>query len=515
MTNSPSEQHGKAVDQQAPEHRNLGVALVVIATAQLMVVLDASIVNVALPSIQRALHFSSANLEWVVNAYTLAFGGLLLLGGRTGDLFGRRRMFMIGIGLFAGASLLGGFATSEAWLITARACQGVGGAIAAPTALALIASTFPEGPPRNRAMGVYAAMSGAGAAIGVLLGGILTDAISWRWVLFVNVPIGLFVLILAPRVLGETEARPGRLDLPGALSVTAGMTLLVYGLIHAAGGHGWGTPATVIPLVVGGLLLVVFVFIEARAADPLMPLDIFSNRNRNGAYGIMLAMGTAMFAMFFFLTLFLQNVLGFSPLRAGFSYLPFALTIMIVAGLASQLVGRTGPRVPLMIGTLLAASGLFYFAQLGPSSSYFTDVLPGMLLAASGMALCFVPLTLAAVSGIRRDEAGIASALLNSGQQVGGSLGLAVLGTIAATVTHNDLTTAFGDRAARFANGSPAGASTGVRETVATAYTNGFTTAFTVGAVIMLVAFLLAVIVVRVGRGAPAEAPVLAFDLPQ
>ena len=496
-------------DQQAPAHRHLGLALVVIATAQLMVVLDASIVNVALPSVQRALRFSSANLEWVVNAYTLAFGGLLLLGGRTGDLFGRRRMFMVGVGLFSVASFLGGFATSQAWLISARALQGVGGAIAAPTALALIASTFEEGPSRNRAMGVYAAMSGAGAAIGVLLGGILTDALSWRWVLFVNVPIGLFVLLLAPRVLGETQTQSGRLDLPGALSATAGMTLLVYGLIHASGAHGWGSPGTVIPLVLGGLLLVTFVVIESRSAHALMPLDIFSNRNRNGAYAVMLAIGTAMFSMFFFLTLFMQNVLGYSALRAGVAYLPFAVIIMVVAGAAAKLVSRAGPRFPLALGTLLASGGLFWFSRLTPDSSYLTGVLPGMVLGASGMALTFVPLTVLAVSGIRRDEAGIASALLNSGQQVGGSLGLAVLGTVAATVTRNDLVGAFGSGTAqRITNGTAsasARAPASVHHTVSTAYTNGFTTAFEVGAVILLAAFLLAVTVIRVDRDPVGE----------
>ena len=356
----------------------------------------------------------------------------------------------------------------------------------------------------NRAMGVYAAMSGAGAAIGVLLGGILTDALSWRWVLFVNVPIGIFVLLLAPRVLGETEAQPGRLDLPGALSATAGMTLLVYGLIHASGASGWRSPGTVVPLVLGGLLLVTFVFIESRSKHALMPLDIFSNRNRNGAYAIMLAIGTAMFSMFFFLTLFLQNVLGFSALRAGVAYLPFAVIIMVVAGAAAKLVGRVGPRFPLMLGTFLAAGGLFWFSRLTPDSTYATGVLPGMVLGASGMALTFVPLTLLAVSGVRRDETGIASALLNSGQQVGGSLGLAILGTIAASVTRSDLVNAFGSSAAqRITNGTAATAAHSpavVRHTVSTAYTNGFTAAFEVGAIILLFAFVISVVVVRTGR---------------
>ena len=497
----------------APDHRHLGLALLVIATAQLMVVLDASIVNIALPSVQRALHFSSSNLEWVINGYTLAFGGLLLLGGRTGDLFGRRRMFMIGLSIFSVASLLGGLATSQAWLISARALQGIGGAITAPTALSLVASTFPEGRARNRAMGVYAAMSGAGGAIGVLLGGVLTDALSWRWVLFVNVPIGVFVVLVAPRVLGETETRPGRLDLPGALSATAGMTLLVYGLIHASA-HAWGSATTVGPLVAGGVLLVTFVILEVRAPHALMPLHIFRNRNRSGAYAIMLAIGTAMFSMFFFLTLFLQNLLGFSPLRAGVAYLPFALSIMVTAGIASQLVGRIGPRPLLMLGPLLAAAGLLWFSRLGLGSSYWPDVFPGMILASAGMAMSFVPLTLAAVSGVRRDEAGIASALLNSGQQVGGSLGLAVLGTIAATAFRGRLEGLLGhfDPAVThaLAAGAPASAfhlPPPVHLAVDHALVHGYVTAFRVGAGILFTGFLIATAVVRVQQPPGAAVP--------
>ncbi|MGH3238506.1 MAG: MFS transporter, partial [Streptosporangiaceae bacterium] len=271
-------QYPASLAGEGPRPR-LGLALTVISTAQLMVVLDATIVNIALPSIRRDLHFSLPGLEWVITAYALTFGGLLLFGGRTGDLFGRRRMFMTGIAIFALASLLGGFATSQAWLITARAAQGVGGAIASPTALALIATTFPEGRARNRAMGVYAAMSGAGGAVGLLAGGILTDLASWRWVLFVNVPIGALVLLLAPRVLAESGTREGKLDLPGALSVTAGMTLLVYGLTNAAS-HNWGATGTVVPLAAAAALLAAFIAIEARSSQPLMPLRIFANRNR-------------------------------------------------------------------------------------------------------------------------------------------------------------------------------------------------------------------------------------------
>jgi EmrB/QacA subfamily drug resistance transporter len=496
----------------APRH--LGVALAVIGTAQLMVVLDASIVNVALPSIQRALHFGGANLEWVINAYTLAFGGLLLLGGRTGDLFGRRRMFGIGVGLFTVASLLGGLATSQAWLIAARAAQGVGGAIASPTALSLVAANFREGRERNRAMGVYSAMSGAGGAIGVLLGGILTSTISWRWVLFVNVPIGLVVIALAPRVLVETDRQKGRLDLVGALTATAGMSLLVYGLVHAAT-HEWGNPGTVIPIVLAGILLPLFVYWETRVEEPLMPLHLFADRSRSGAYGVMLAIGTSIFAMFYFLTLFMQDVLGFSALKTGVAYLPFAIAIMIVATITARVVTRVGARAPIMVGTLLGSGGLFWMSQVSPHSTYLGSVIGPMLLVASGMASCFVPLTITTVSGVAPHESGIASALLNSGQQVGGSLGLAVLGTIAATVTRNHLTSSGFPALSKI----PAGAGPvlshlppKLHQTINEAFTHGYSVAFRVGSIILLVAFLVATLTIRprpaaVAAGAAAPVP--------
>lgn len=490
------------------EHRHLGLALAVIATAQLMVVLDAAIVNVALPSVQRALDFSPPNLVWVINAYTLAFGGLLLLGGRTGDLFGRRKMFMIGIGLFAGASFLGGLATTEWWLIGARALQGVGGAIAAPTALSLIASTFPEGRPRNRAMGVYGAMSGAGGAIGVLLGGVLTDTLGWRWVLFVNVPIGLLLLLIAPRVLGETRGRAGKLDLPGAITATAGMSLLVFGLIHAAS-TSWGNPYTVAALLGGVFLLGIFLIIESRSERALMPLRLFSNRNRSAAYGVMLAIGTAMFSMFYFLTLFMQDVLGYSPLKAGFAYLPFAVMIILSATFTARLVGRIGVKGPLMIGTLIGSVGLAWLSLVTPQSAYFPDVFIPMLLMPAGVAMCFVPLTLTAVAGVRREEQGIASALLNSGQQVGGSLGLAVLGTIAITVTRNQVggvVDRFGSHAGRLFGAEPPPPHShlppALRDAVAAAYTHGYTTALRVGAAILVFAFLVIVLAIQTPKSA-------------
>ena len=418
--------------------RHLGLALAVISTAQVMVVLDATIVNVALPSMQRALHFSATGLEWVINAYALAFGGLLLLGGRTGDLFGRRRMFLTGLILFAAASLTGGFATDRTWLIVARAAQGIGGAIASPTALSLIATTFPEGRPRNRAMAVYAAMSAAGGAIGLLLGGILTDVASWRWVLFVNVPIGVAAAVLTPFVLPESETRAGRLDLPGAFSVTGGMTLLVYGLANAAA-HGWATAGTFLPLAVAGILLVSFVAIETRSRHALMPIHIFASRSRSTAYALMLCLGAAVFAMFFFLTQYVQNILGFSPLKAGLAFLPVPLVIAISAQIAARVVGRIGTRLPMTVGPVLAAGALFWLSFLSPNSNYWANVLPGLLLLGLGMGATFLPVTLTAVSGVRREESGLASALLNTGQQIGGSLGLAVLVTVATTVARGHL----------------------------------------------------------------------------
>lgn len=482
--------------------RHLGLALAVIGTAQLMVVLDASIVNVALPSVQKGLHFSGANLEWVVNAYTLAFGGLLLLGGRTGDLFGRRRMFVIGVGLFALASLLGGLATNAGWLIAARAAQGVGGAIASPTALSLVAATFEEGPQRNRAMGVYAAMSGAGGAIGVLAGGILTDALSWRWVLYVNVPIGLAVVLLAPRVLPETERTPGRLDLPGALTATAGMSLLVYGLVHAAT-HSWGTVGTVVPLIAAAVLLTTFIALELRTPAPLLPMRLFSNPARSGAYAIMLAIGTGIFSMFYFLTLFMQDVLRFSALRTGFYYVPFAVCIMVFATVAAKVVARSGPLPLIMTGTLSASAGLFWMSMAHQNSTYLGSVLGPMGLVAAGMACCFVPLTLTAVSGVRPQEGGIASALLNSGQQVGGSLGLATLGTVAATATRDRLHQIGGVAAHIPAGGAPqyaAGLPTATYHAVIHAFVVGYTTAIRVGSGILLAAFLIAVLTLRLQR---------------
>jgi EmrB/QacA subfamily drug resistance transporter len=338
---------------------------VVIAAAQLMVVLDATIVNVAQARIQDALHFSGSNLEWLVNAYALAFGGLLLLGGRSGDLLGRRRVFMAGIVVFAVASLAAGLAQDQAWLLTARVVQGIGGALAAPTSLSLIAVTFPEGRERNRAMGVYAAVSISGAAIGLIAGGLLTSYADWRWVFFVNVPIGLLVLLLAPRVLGESERKTGRFDLPGAITGSLGLGALVYGLSEAATtfvngqatGH-WGDTKVIASLVAAVVLLTSFTIIESRSSHALVPRRVVASRNRTGAYLMSLCIGTAVFGIFFFMTLFLQEVWGYSPVRSGVAYLPMVVGIVAGAGLSSNLVARIGARPLMVTGPAIAAGGM-------------------------------------------------------------------------------------------------------------------------------------------------------------
>lgn len=456
-----------------------------ITGAQLMIVLDGSIVYVALPSIKRHLDFAIGDLVWVTTAYSLTFGGLLLLGGRSGDLFGRRRMFMVGVAVFASASLLGGIAQDSTWLILTRGLQGVGAAIASPTALALISSNFEEGAPRNRALGVYAAMSGAGSATGLLLGGILTDLVSWRWVFFVNVPIAALVLFLAPRVLGESDHAPGRLDLPGAATATAGMAALVYGLTHAAT-HTWGAAGTVTPLVAAVLLLGSFAAIEARSAHPLMPLAILADRNRSSSYALMLCIAAAMFAMFYFLTLFLQGVLGYSPLKAGLAFLPTSVVIVLMSTFLSRIVGTIGVRVPLIVGPSLIAVAFALLTRLTATSVY-VDVLIPLLVLALGIGLTFVPLTISAVAGVRREDSGLPASLLNTCQQVGGAIGLAVLSTISATATRH--------RLAALIHGGQIS-----QHLVKTATVYGYTRAFAVAAGLAGLAVLIAVLGIRTSR---------------
>ena len=470
--------------------RSLGIALAVIALAQLMVVLDTTIVNVALPSIQRALRFTTTDLEWVVNAYALAFCGLLLLGGRAGDLFGRRRMFVAGVLLFAAGSFAGGLATTSTWLIVARVVQGAGGAIVAPTALSLIADTFPEGAGRNRALGIYAGAAGSGGAAGLVLGGLITTYLSWRWVLFVNVPIALLLAVAAPRMLAASEGRSGRLDLPGAVTGTGGLTLLVYGLSRAAT-HAWTDSLTVLALGAGAALMVVFLLVELRTDQPLVPLRMFANRNRSGAYALRMVAGSTTLAILFFLTQIMQNALGYTPLQGGFAFLPLAAGVVVTAQVASRVVGRIGPRIPITLGALVVSAGLLWLSRIPDHPAYVADILGPLLTLAVGVGLIFFPTTVVAVSGAARHESGLASAVLNVSQQLGGSIGLAVLGTIAANVTMGQLATA---------RPTPA--------TIDRALIAGFATAFEVGALISLAGFLLALVVIRARPPAPvAEAP--------
>jgi EmrB/QacA subfamily drug resistance transporter len=423
----------------------------------------------------------------VLNAYTLVFGGLLLLGGRTGDLFGKRRMFIIGVSLFAGASLAGGFAQDKGWLLAMRALQGVGGAIASPTALSLVTSTFPQGPARNRAFGVYAAVSGAGAALGLILGGVLTDLLSWRWVLFVNAPIGLALAIAAPYVIAETERRrSNHLDIAGALASTGGMAALVYGFIHAAT-YSWGATATIVSFAIAVVLLTTFVVNEARTASPIMPLRLFRNRARVGSYIVMLVLGAAVFAMFYFLTQFVQQVLGYSPLKAGFAFVPISFVIVVMAQIASRTISKIGAQPMIVSGTILAGFGLLYLSKLTPTSSYAGHVLPAIALIAMGMGFIFVPITLTAVAGVEPEDAGIASAMLNVGQQVGGTLGLSALVTVSSTASRHYAT-------AHRVVVAPGSFNAAV-------FSHGADAAFRTGAIFALFGLVVALVLIRVQVG--------------
>jgi len=473
-------------------HVHPAIALAVIAGAQLMIVLDATIVNIALPHIQQALGFSNTSLSWVLNAYTLTFGGLLLLGGRSGDIFGRRRMFMTGIIIFAGASLAGGLAQSEAWLLTARVIQGVGGAIASPTALSLVTTTFPEGPARNRAFGAYAAVSGAGAAIGLILGGVLTSWLSWRWVLFVNVPIGAVLAIVTPYVLPESEKHPGKLDLPGAITSTIGIGSLVYGFIHAAT-SGWRDTVTVLSFALAVVLIVAFLVIESRSEQPLMPLRLFNDCNRTAGYIVMFSMGAALFSMFFYLTQFVQEILGYSALKAGFAFVPVSIAIVISAQIASRVITRTGPGPLVILGCVVAGVGLLWLSTITADSGYVNLLLPTMVVIAIGLGFVFVPITLMAVSGVESRDAGIASAMLNVTQQIGGTTGLAVLVTVSTTAIANSVASQV---AALAVSGTPPTAATKL-QIQQTALAHGWGTSFKAACVFALIGLLAAIFGIR------------------
>ncbi|HEV2058863.1 MAG TPA: MFS transporter, partial [Solirubrobacteraceae bacterium] len=461
-------------------------------------ILDAAIVNVAIPSIGRDLQFSEENLTWIPNAYALTFGGFLLLGGRMADLLGRRRLFMVGLVLFSVASLFGGLSNSEEQLIAARALQGLGAALLAPSALSMVTNMFAEGAERNKALGVWGAVSGSGGAAGVLLGGLLTEYAGWEWVLWVNVPIGVIAAILAPRLLVESrrETDLRHFDAFGAITVTAGLSLLVFALVDTIN-EGWGSTQTLTLLAVALALLVTFVWIELRSRDPLMPFGIFRLRTLTGANLVGLLVGAALFAMFFFLSRYMQEVLGYSALKAGLSYLPLGLTIIAAAGIASVLVTKLGFRPVLLGGLVLVTLGLLWFSRVPVEGVYVTDLLGPMLICAVGLGLAFVPVTIAAVTGVSQDESGLASGLINTSQQIGGALGLAVLGTIAAAKA-TDLVTA--------AQGAPAA--------LPGALTDGFQLAFLVGAGFSILGIIATLVLVRaedskaiVGAN-PAELPV-------
>ena len=510
----------EAIEPEAPRQagtRHLGWALVLISVAQLMVVLDSTIANIALPFIQNDLNIAQGNLQWIITGYALAFGGLLLLGGRLGDLYGRRKVFMIGVIVFAVASGLGGLATNETMLLVSRALQGVGAAIASPAALALITTTFPAGPQRNRAFSVYAAMSGAGAAVGLILGGWLTglngvagfDVDGWRLTFLINVPIGIIAAFLAPRVLDESERNRTALDLPGAITGTLGLTSLVYGFSRAGqAGHGWSDSWTIAALVAGVGLLAAFISIERRVEHPLMPFRILADRTRATSFVVMMIVPAAMFSMFYFLSQYVQGVLGFSSLETGFAFLPFSFGIVISAGIASQLMGRVDPRWLAGLGTAMAGAALLGFSRLPYDStlpglsvdaSYTTNILPFIVLMSLGMGMVFVPLTLTAVHGVRAQDSGIGSGVLNAMQQIGGALGLAILSTVAVGASNDKVASLMaGLKNLGPDAGLPTDPSAVERLIGQVAFTDGSVQAFLFGALMILAGSVIALTQLRV-----------------
>jgi EmrB/QacA subfamily drug resistance transporter len=453
-------------------------ALILLCVAQFIVVLDASIVNVALPSIGTALDFSEENLPWVVNAYVIAFGGFLLLGGRAADLLGRRRVFMAGLIVVGVASLAAGFASTQGQLIAARAAQGLGAAIVSPAALSIVANLFKDGAERNKALGAWGAVAGSAGAAGVLLGGILTDSLGWEWVLWVNVPVAAIALAFTPGLIGESrsESATRHFDAAGAVTVTAGLSVLAYAFLDASS-SGWGSTKIVGLLALSVALLGIFVAIELRSKAPLVPFRIFRIRTLTGANVAGLLLGASLFSMFFFISLYMQQVLGYSAIHAGLSYLPLALTIIIAAGLGGQLVTRFGFKPILAAGLAFVSLGLLWFSQVSVGGGFLTDILAPSILAAIGLGFGFVTSTIAAVSGVEDREQGLASGLINTSQQIGGALGLAVLSTIATSRTDHVLATG--------------------TSTLPNALTEGFQSAFLGGAVIAALGVVATLVLIR------------------
>jgi len=453
------------------------LALALLCIAQFVVVLDASIVNVALPSIGKGLDFSDKTLPWVVNAYVLTFGGFLLLGGRMADLLGRRRVFMAGLGIVAVASLAAGFAETQGQLIAARAAQGLGAAIISPSALSIITTIFRDGAERNKALGAWGAVAGSGGAVGVLLGGILTEGLGWEWVLWVNVPVALVTLAFTRGLIPESRAETAtrHFDFAGAITITAGLSLLVYALLDATS-SGWGSTKIVSLLAVSVVLIAAFIVTELRSKAPLVPFRIFQNRTLTGANVVGLLLGAGLLSMFFFITLYMQQVLGYSAIHAGLSYLPLSVMIIVSAAFGGQLVTRVGFKPVLAAGLLSMSAGLFWFSQVSAGGSFLTDILGASLLAALGLGFGFVTSTIAAMTGVAEQEQGLASGLINTSQQIGGALGLAVLSTIANSRTDDVLAT-----------GGP----------LPQALTEGFQSAFLGGAVIGMIGFVATLILIR------------------
>ena len=463
--------------------------LFVVAISQLMIVLDSSIMNIAIPSAKVDLGITDANQQWVITAYTLAFGSLLLLGGRIGDYMGRKKIFLIGLVGFAAASALGGIASTQGMLFASRALQGVFAALLAPAALAIISVTFTVPTERAKAFGVIGAISGGGAAIGLILGGTLTEYASWRWCLGVNTPIAIVAALLAIKFVHESKASgDNSYDIPGVLTATAGLFSLTYGFNEAAT-KGWSSSTTISFLVAAVVLLIIFVAIEAKVSNPLMPLRVVTERNRGGSYLGSLVVGAGLFSMFLFLGLYLQVILGYTPLRSGFAFLPFTAGIIVFAGIASQLLPKFGPRALMVPGLIAAGVGLLLMTRITPDTSYTTHVLPSLLIMSSGMALVFIPLTSTSLHAVSSHDTGVASAMLNTSQQVGGSLGTALLNTIAATATTSYITanSALGERLPAFAT------------------THGFVVAFRWSAVLLFVGAIVLYFFINVGKDSLVE----------